>query len=164
MHDERSLAEEIVRELSGRGETLAAAESCTGGRAADMIVSISGASKVFWGSFVCYTEEAKILMLGIAPELVREYGAVSRETVLAMAEGALLKSGASWAFSVTGFAEPPGSGVWIAAAGRDRTGKPQSEARVFHFGGNRNEVREEAARTALEMVYGMINQNTRPGY
>ena len=163
MHDAALLAERIVKELSARGKTIAAAESCTGGRAADLIVSISGASKVFWGSFVCYTEDAKVKMLGIPEELIRESGAVSRETALAMARGALEKSGASWAFSVTGFAEPPGA-IWIAVAGREgeAADMQQAEARSFLFEGSRNEVREAAAAAALEMIFERINRPVFP--
>jgi PncC family amidohydrolase len=87
---------------------IAAAESCTAGLAADFIVRVPGASKVFWGSFVVYTQDAKIKMLGMPASLLEEYGAVSRPVALAMAEEALKKSGASWAFSVTGLAGPGG--------------------------------------------------------
>jgi len=145
-------AESIVESLSAQNKTIAAAESCTGGLIADWIVRIPGASKVFWGSFVCYTEDAKVKMLGVPPELIKGYGVVSRETALAMAEGALKKSGADWAFSVTGFAGPtadddnPAGTVWIAVAGE------HSEARGFHFNGSRNQVREQAAIAALDMV------------
>ena len=159
MHDAVLLAEGIVKNLSARGKTIAAAESCTGGKAADLIISISGASKVFWGSFVCYTEDAKVRMLEIPERLIGEYGAVSRETALAMAEGALKKSGASWAFSVTGFADPPGR-IWIAVAGSDGEAAdgPHAEARMFLFKGSRNEVREAAAIAALDMISERINR------
>ena len=150
MHEQA--AKSLVESLSAQKKSLAAAESCTGGMIADCLVRVPGASKVFWGSFVCYTEDAKVKMLGVPPELIKEFGVVSRETALAMAEGALKKSGASWAVSVTGFAGPaaddynPAGTVWIAVAGE------RSEARGFHFGGSRNQVREQAATAALDMV------------
>jgi PncC family amidohydrolase len=134
---------------------LALAESCTGGLVADMITRIPGASRVFWGSFVSYTPEAKMRMLGISRGLLEKYGAVSRETACAMAEGVLEKSGVSLALALTGLAGPGGDGsavpvgtIWIAAAVR---GEP-AEARVFYFEGGRDEVRYSAAAAALEEV------------
>ena len=163
-----ALAESVVRSLSAKKMTITAAESCTGGMAADLIVRVPGASRVFWGSFVSYTEDAKMKMLGIPLKLIEEYGVVSRETAAAMAEGALKKSGASWAFSVTGFAGPESGGtgaagtVWIAVAGapylKDTVEIMQeTEARMFFFSGNRNDVREKAAIAALEMVLEKIS-------
>ena len=159
-----SLAEELVKSLALKKETVAAAESCTAGLASDFIARIPGASNVFWGSFVSYTPDAKVRMLGVPEELIEKYGAVSRPVALAMAEGALKKSGAFWAFSVTGVAGPGGDGgipagtVWIglasviapATAGREGEGSLWSEAKEFLFRGSRNEVREAAALAALQ--------------
>jgi len=161
------LAEEIVKSLSARKKTIAAAESCTAGLASDFIARIPGASNVFWGSFVTYTADAKIRMLGVPEKLIKEHGVVSRPVALAMAEGALEKSGAFWAFSVTGFAGPGGDGtvpvgaVWIAVAGRDGelSGSLRSEAKMHHFSGSRNEVREAAAAAALQELLERINGN-----
>ena len=164
-HSAGILAESIVKKLSAQNKTIAAAESCTGGMAADLIIRIPGASRVFWGSFVSYTEDAKVIMLGVPPELIKEFGVVSRETAIAMAEGARKKSGASWAFSVTGLAGPDGDGlnpvgtVWIAVAGwkGDIKDNMRTEAKMLLFNGNRNEIREKAATAALEMVFEKIN-------
>ena len=144
---------------------VAAAESCTAGLASDLIARIPGASKVFWGSFVTYTVDAKVKMLGVPEPLIKKHGPVSRPVALAMAEGALERSGASWAFSVTGLAGPgdDGSGVpvgtvWIGVAGRDGE-KPSSvrtEAKVFLLKGSRNELRGEAAAAALEELLKRI--------
>lgn len=145
---------------------LAAAESCTAGLAADFFGRIPGASKVFWGSFVCYTPDAKVKMLGVTKELIEKYGAVSREVALLMAEGALEKSGAHWAFSVTGLAGPDGDGtltpvgtVWIGLAKRGITpsGLLQSEAKMFLFSGDRNRQREAAAAAAIEELLKKIH-------
>ena len=156
-------AERLVRILTERGELLAAAESCTGGLAADHIVRIPGASGVFWGSFVCYTEGAKQKMLGLPEEFIKSHGAVSQPVALAMAEGALEKSGASWAFSVTGLAGPGGGTeetplgtVWIGLARREGQGLIGSEARLFHFSGSRRDIREAAASAALEALLTII--------
>ena len=152
------VAEELVKNLTLRKETVAAAESCTAGLAADLIVCIPGASKVFWGSFVSYMADAKHRMLGLPAEFIEKHGEVSRPVALAMAEGALEKSGASWAFSVTGLAGPGDDGrvpvgtVWIGTAGRDTKGLLLSDAKMFLFTGSRNEVREAAAAAALHAL------------
>jgi PncC family amidohydrolase len=107
---------------------------------------------VFWGAFVCYTLEAKVKMLGLKEESINRYGAVSRETACAMVKGALDKSGADLAVSVTGLAGPGGDGtatpvgtVWIGTMARG--GEP--ETAVFRYSGPRNEVRISAAEDAL---------------
>jgi PncC family amidohydrolase len=142
--------------------TIAAAESCTAGLVADLLASVSGASAVFWGSFVTYTLDAKTRMLGVDGALLRHYGAVSRETALAMARCAREKSGADAAVSVTGLAGPEGDGsavpvgsVWIGLSRRDVA----EEARLYRFSGSRNEVRRAAARQALECLF----QKLMPG-
>ena len=165
MHDSFALAERVVKSLSAQRKTIVFAESCTGGMIADLIVRIPGASNVLWGSFVCYTEGAKTKMLGIPEILIEENGVVSKQTALAMAEGALRKSGASLAFSVTGFAGPqidsqelPVGTVWIAVSetASEPNNRPLSEAKMFLFKGNRNEVREAAAIAVLELLLKKI--------
>ena len=142
----------LVETLAARGEIMAAAESCTAGLVADRIAAVPGPSRAFWGSFVTYMTDAKAVMLGLDRDMLEKNGAVSGETARAMAEAALLKSGASLAVSVTGLAGPSGDGtsapvgtVWIATA---LTGGPSS-ARVFHLEGNRETVRRAAAEAAL---------------
>jgi nicotinamide-nucleotide amidase len=164
------IAEEIVRLLASGGEMIAAAESCTAGLAADLIARVPGASRVFWGSFVTYSPDAKVGMLGVSGELIKKEGAVSRGVALAMAEGALNKSGASWAFSITGLAGPDGNGsevpvgtVWIGIAEKGGDKGIKSEAKMFRFTGSRNEVREAAAKTALEEVIKKIKGTKTSG-
>jgi PncC family amidohydrolase len=132
---------------------MAVAESCTGGLVADLLTRVPGASRVFWGAFVSYTVKAKVKMLGLDEEFVKRYGAVSGETARAMARGALERSGADMAVSVTGLAGPDGDGtptpvgtVWIGTAVRGR----EPEAVLFYYAGFRNEVRISAAKDALE--------------
>jgi PncC family amidohydrolase len=138
---------------------IAIAESCTAGLAADMIARFPGASKVLWGSFVTYTADAKTKMLGVPKRLIEEHGAVSRNVALAMAEGALGKSGASWAVSITGLAGPGGEGapvgtVWVGLAGPAWASRP--EAKDLLFKGSRNEVRLVAAAAALKRLLEKI--------
>jgi len=153
----------VVKMLKEWNLTLAAAESCTGGLLSVCITDVPGASGVFWGAFVTYTAGAKEA-LGVPAELLKSYGAVSREAALAMAECALRESGASFALSVTGIAGPDGDGsgtppgtVWVGIAGRQRdTDLP--EAAVYHFEGGRAAVRESAVRAALEMLICRLRQ------
>ena len=150
-----SKARELVRRLTYLNKTVAAAESCSAGLAADLIAQIPGASKVFWGSFVSYTSEAKFRMLGLEEDCLNLYGEVSRETACAMARGAMERSGADFAFSITGLAGPGGDGtgkkagtVWIATVQQGEN----PEATLFYFPGSRNKVRRKAAEKALEKI------------
>jgi len=153
-----ALAEELIRRLAARGEMIAIAESCTAGLAADTIARFPGASRVLWGSFVTYTADAKTRMLGVPKGLIEGHGAVSRPVCLAMAEGALAKSGVSWALSITGLAGPGGAGVpigtvWIGLAGPAGKGPT---AKDFLFRGNRNEVRAAAVAAGLKELLSRI--------
>ncbi|MFM8878952.1 MAG: competence/damage-inducible protein A [Verrucomicrobiota bacterium] len=118
----------LVRELTRRGQTLALAESCTGGHLAHRITNIPGASAVFLAGYVTYANGAKARTLGVREETLREFGAVSEAVARQMAEGARAVSGADWALSVTGIAGPSGGTpdkpvgtVWMALAGPDGT-------------------------------------------
>jgi PncC family amidohydrolase len=142
----------LLEALAAASWTLAAAESCTAGLVADRLARIPGASRVFWGSFVAYAADAKTRLLGVDPALIRRHGAVSRETALAMASGALERSGVHIAVSATGLAGPDGDGsgqpvgtVWIGIA---RRGLPP-EAVACRFAGDRNAVRSAAAGRAI---------------
>jgi PncC family amidohydrolase len=108
-------------------------------------------------------------MLGISGDLIQKEGAVSRAVALVMAEGALKKSEASWAFSITGLAGPdkadgldhgsfdvPIGTVWIGIAGKGGGKEVWSEAKMFSFTGSRNEVRKTAATAALKEVLERI--------
>ncbi|GHU20370.1 hypothetical protein FACS1894163_13410 [Spirochaetia bacterium] len=124
-----------------------------------MIARFPGASNVLWGSFVSYTVDAKVKMLGLDRAMVEKYGPVSRETACAMAEAALEKSNADFAAAVTGLAGPGGDGtavlvgtVWIAVAVRDG----ETKAQVFHYKDSRNGVRNSAAEQAVKILLTMI--------
>ena len=152
-------AEELVEKLKSLSITLALAESCTAGLVSGFLANISGASGVLWGSFVCYTREAKISMLGLDSDELSIHGLVSRETAVSMAQGALNKSGAGIAASVTGLAGPEGDGsgvpvgtVWIAAALRNG----QIRADEYHLSGSRNLVRIRAVAALLEMIKNIL--------
>lgn len=98
----------LVDLLTERGETIATAESCTGGEIASTITNVPGSSKVLLSGFVTYSNEAKATVLGVNPELIREHGAVSGPVVEQMVEGCLQVSGADNAVAVSGIAGPGG--------------------------------------------------------
>jgi len=138
------------------------AESCTAGLVSSLLACIPGASGVLWGSFVCYTKDAKVSMLGLNESELDTFGLVSRETACKMAAGALQKSAAGLAVAVTGLAGPTSDGssvpvgtIWIAAALRD--GNVKIEAKDFHFTGSRNEVRLRAAIAVLEEILDKLS-------
>ncbi len=106
--DDATMAEVVVRLLKERGETLACAESCTGGSIANLITNVPGASEVFLEGVVTYANEAKTRLLGVPAEMIREYGAVSEPVAQAMADGCLARSGASHVVTTTGIAGPTG--------------------------------------------------------
>lgn len=154
MKQEENLESVIVRQLAGRGLTLALAESCTGGRIADKITNVPGASAVFIAGFVTYANAAKEKFLGVRAETLKQSGAVSENVAREMAEGARRETGADFALSVTGIAGPGGGTaekpvgmVFIALASARGT---VVEARLNAFG--REEFKEATARQALELL------------
>jgi nicotinamide-nucleotide amidase len=106
--DGKALEEIVVELLSKRNETLAVAESCTGGHLASTITNVSGSSAVFLEGNVTYSNDAKIRTLNVLRPLIQRFGAVSEEVAGAMAEGARARAGASYALSTTGVAGPTG--------------------------------------------------------
>ena len=151
-------AEELIEKLKSHSLTLALAESCTGGMISSLLSGISGASKVLWGSYVCYTQEAKVRMLGLDNDELSANGLVCEKTAVNMAIGAMQKSGADIAASVTGLAGPAGDGsgvpvgvVWTAVTYREKTA-----VKEFFFKGARNEIRLNAANAVLDLLLVFI--------
>lgn len=101
--------DKVLEALRHRGWRLATAESCTGGLVAAALTDVAGASDVVDRGFITYSNAAKIEMLGVRPDTLAAHGAVSQEVALEMARGALDRSGADIAVSVTGIAGPGGS-------------------------------------------------------
>lgn len=146
---------EIVRELAGhlqrRAWWLACAESCTGGAIAAALTDLAGSSAWFDRGFVTYSNQAKHDMLDVAEQTLAESGAVSRETVIEMARGALAHSRAQLSVAVSGIAGPGGGTpekpvgtVWIAWATAE-----QVETLCERFPGDRAAVRAAAVDVAL---------------
>jgi PncC family amidohydrolase len=132
------------------------AESCTGGLVASSVASRPGASEVFSGSAVTYGNAVKTALLGVSPETLERYGAVSPQCAAEMARGARRLFGAVVGVSVTGIAGPGGGSpekpvgtVWFAAACEDGSLRVR---RGFYPGRDRDGVRRRAALSALEML------------
>jgi nicotinamide-nucleotide amidase len=148
-------AEAVAEILIARGQTMVAAESCTGGWIAKVLTDIAGSSAWFECGVVAYSYEAKESLLGVQPQTLERTGAVSQETVVEMVSGALARYGASVAVAVTGIAGPSGGTpgkpvgtVWIGW--KRRGGYARSE--LFHFKGDREAVRRQTVAAALEGV------------
>jgi nicotinamide-nucleotide amidase len=108
--DSQSLENSVIELLRAAGKTVAVAESCTGGLIAKRLTDIPGASEVFPGGVTAYSAQAKVSLLGVAPDVLKRYGAVSRETAVAMADGARARFGADVGLAATGIAGPDGDG------------------------------------------------------
>jgi nicotinamide-nucleotide amidase len=102
------LEQQVIRLLTGRGQTLVVAESCTGGLLGHRLTNVPGASAVFLGGCLTYSDEAKQTLLGVRPDTLRTHGAVSEPTAREMAEGVRSRLGADFALAVTGIAGPAG--------------------------------------------------------
>jgi nicotinamide-nucleotide amidase len=142
------------------GLRIATAESCTGGALAALLTDVEGLSHVFERGFAVYSDEAKSACLGVAPELIADKGAVSKEVALAMAKGALHHSVADISVAITGFAGPAGKNdeeglVHLAAAQREA--EPLNAER--HFGAiGRTAVRIAALRAAIELLCAYLDR------
>jgi nicotinamide-nucleotide amidase len=145
----------LLQKASERNLRLATAESCTGGMLASLLTDVQGVAHAFERGFVTYTNEAKNEMLGVAMALIEEKGAVSREVAIAMAEGALERSRANIALSVTGFADK-GDEPGLVHFGCARAGRATAH-REEHFGpGGRGATRIKCMKVAVEMMTEML--------
>lgn len=145
----------LLEKACERKLTLATAESCTGGMLASLLTDVQGVAHAFDRGFVSYSNEAKNEMLGVPLELIEDVGAVSREVALAMVDGALGRSRANIALSVTGFADA-GDEPGLVHFGCARAGRKTAH-REEHFGPvGRGEVRVQCMRVAVEMMTAML--------
>ena len=153
----------IVQLLDREKQTVATAESCTGGLLSQLITSVSGASRVFELGICTYAERMKTKFLGVPAELIAGKGVVSAEVAMAMAHGLRQQSDAALCLSVTGIAGPGGGTkqkpvglVFIAVSGPRGTMVKEN-----HFSGARTEIKRQTTDTALEMTRAYLEQLKR---
>jgi nicotinamide-nucleotide amidase len=150
------LAHEVIAALVASRLTVATAESCTGGLIAGALTSVPGSSEAVYGGFVTYANEAKIAMVGVPYALLREFGAVSKEVAIAMAEGAMNAAGTHIGVAVTGIAGPGGGSaekpvglVHFAVATGEET---RHLKKTFDANWSREQIRHAAVFEALKLV------------
>ena len=137
-----------------KGKTLATAESCTGGMIGAALTAVPGASKVYKGGIISYWSDVKQELLGVDPEDLKNLGPVSAQVAGSMADGARKALHTDYGISVTGLAGPDGDEfgkpvgtVFVGLSTRSKT-----VARQFRFYGDREDIRNQAARAALEFI------------
>lgn len=147
-----TLCSDVLKAL--KGKTLATAESCTGGGIGAALTAVPGASKVYVGGVVSYTNDVKNRVLGVEQAVLDKYGAVSAPVAGAMASGVRNLMQADVAVSVTGLAGPGGDefGNPVGTVCIGYADKRQRLAKQFHFYGDREEIREQSVRAALQLV------------
>ncbi|MCE9573661.1 MAG: CinA family nicotinamide mononucleotide deamidase-related protein [Deltaproteobacteria bacterium] len=151
---EDALPQVAARRFAAAGVTLATAESCTGGLLGSLITAVAGSSRYYRGGAIVYANEEKVRQLGIDPELLTAFGAVSEETARAMASCARERFGVDLAVAITGIAGPDGGTpdkpvgtVWLAVASADGV-----TSKRINFPGARDMVRTLAAWWGLRML------------
>lgn len=158
-YDNDTLEAVVGRMLAKRHETVATAESCTGGLLAARITDVAGSSAYFVGGAVCYDARIKIAVAGVDPELIRAHGEVSEEVAVALARGIRERFGATYGIGVTGIAGPGGGSeakpvgtVHLAVA----SASAHEHRKVFWGGTTRYIVRALSAQTALDLLRKMM--------
>lgn len=158
-YGETSLQEAIGQKLRERGKTMAAAESCTGGRISELVTSVAGCSDYYYGSVTSYANSVKINVLGVPAEVIAQHGAVSEECVRAMASGVLKLHNTDYAVATSGIAGPGGGSAekpvgmaWIAAARKSEDGRVETIAKKVQFASSRAVNIERFASNALDLL------------
>jgi nicotinamide-nucleotide amidase len=152
------LSASLGQSLKQRDWLLALAESCTGGMAAQYVTAIAGSSAWFDAAFVTYSNQAKIHMLGVSPQILEQQGAVSEQTALQMATGALKNSQADIAAAITGIAGPDGGSALKAVGTVCFAWATRDGARLSttcHFSGDRESIRKESVKTVFERLISL---------
>jgi nicotinamide-nucleotide amidase len=153
--DGSTVDQQVAALLRAYGQTVAVAESCTGGLLAGRLTELPGSSDYMRGAIVAYSDDVKVAEAGVAPELIERHGAVSQEVAEALAEGARSRLHADVGIGVTGVAGPAGGSeqkpvglVWISVAATDA----EQLTRSVNLPGGRADVRERATTVALHLL------------
>jgi len=156
-----TLAQQIIAQYARDKRRIVTAESCTGGMVAAALTSVPGSSEVFDRGFVAYSNASKTDLLGVLPDVLETYGAVSSHVAEAMAEGALEYSQADVAVSITGIAGPGGASD-LKPVGLVYFGFAARRGPNFHlrceFSGDRESVRLQATHEALKLLASAIEK------
>lgn len=151
------LAARLLAALAARGQSVATAESCTGGWIAKALTDVAGSSQSFGYGWVTYSNDAKSELLGVDAHIIDSEGAVSEPVVAAMARSALELARADYAVAVSGIAGPGGGSdakpvgtVWLAWAQRSGEGRVTVTTRLVRYAGPRAAVRRQSVVAALE--------------
>jgi nicotinamide-nucleotide amidase len=178
-----AVAAEVLDLLVARGQTLAVAESLTGGLLAATLVDVPGASRAFRGGLVVYATDLKASLAGVADELLRAVGPVDPQVAVALARGARIRCGADWGLATTGVAGPdpqdgvPVGTVYVAVTGPAESGPadakpsesgspagPALEAvRRLDLTGLRAQIRVGAVAAALDLLVAALRRTSAPG-
>lgn len=157
--DARQKAEQVIARCRAGKLRLATAESCTGGMLSAMLTDIPGASEVFWGGMATYANKAKNEILGVTPETLNQFGAVSEQTANKMTLGLWKRYGVDLSAAITGIAGP-GGGTKEKPVGTVHIAtclQGNVIHREFHFTGNRQAVREQSVEAALDMLLASMD-------
>lgn len=154
----------IAEHLLKHTEKLATAESCTGGLVSKMLTDVAGSSGWYEAGVISYSNHSKVEMLGVANNLIKQYGAVSLPVAQAMAEGALNKLHAEWSVAITGIAGPGGGSLdkpvgtvcfaWAYAM------QQMCKTETKQFTGDREAIRQQAAEYALQQLLVLMERVT----
>ncbi|OFE16541.1 competence protein [Humibacillus sp. DSM 29435] len=164
--DASATASDLVRHLTDVGETVAVAESLTGGLVASALADVPGASAVLRGGVVAYAADLKVSLLGVPAALIERVGTVHPDVALTLADGARTRLGATWGLSTTGVAGPgpaegkPAGTVYVAVAGPSGTA-----VRELWLNGSRADVRRETVNAVLRLAaqrLGVPEQSAAP--
>lgn len=148
----------VIEKLRERGLLLATAESCTGGLCAKRLTDVPGASQVFCGGVVSYTNDVKMRLLGVKEETLSQFGAVSGETAREMAEGARKATGADVAVSVTGVAGPSSDemGNVVGTVFIAFSSEQETISEKLQLSGDREKIREQSVNAMLWLAMRKI--------
>jgi nicotinamide-nucleotide amidase len=159
----REEARKALVALGARGETVASAESLTGGLVADAFVSVPGTSAVFRGGVVAYHTDLKSSLLGVPDDLLAERGAVDGDVAREMARGVRERFGADWGVSTTGVAGPdPQDGAEPGRVFVAVSGARGEEVRELDLPGDREHIRQAAAEQALLLLEAVVADHRVP--
>jgi nicotinamide-nucleotide amidase len=150
---------DVLESLVERGETLATAESLTGGLLAGLVTDVPGASRSFVGGVVSYATRVKVSVLDVPAEVVERHGVVSEECAVAMARGVRRRLDATWGVATTGVAGPdrqegrPVGTAWVAVAGPDVV-----RTRLLALNGDRRAIREATCESAVTLLWDLLRE------